>query len=171
MIGGTGDDDMTGGNLGDVMQDPSGGNDTMRGGDGGDTLVDTLGFNALFGGNGNDLLSDGSIDATLLDGGNDNDTLFSSGGNDTLFGSDGNDVLEDQSGLDFDVFTGGNGADIFVYRLTNDGGAATTVTDFQDGIDLIGIRFANEAFGFLEVATVGADAVVTFTGGLPNSLP
>ncbi len=166
IFGGTGNDSITGGNLNDSLQETTGGNDTIRGGGGADTIIDYVGSNELHGEAGNDFVQDLSVDASLLDGGADDDFLYSSSGNDTLRGGAGNDTLVDDSGNDFDTFTGGTGADIFIYRLTSQGTADTIVTDFEDGIDRIGISSASESFDHLVITDTGADTVVTFTGGL-----
>ncbi|MBM3642585.1 MAG: calcium-binding protein, partial [Alphaproteobacteria bacterium] len=69
-----------------------------------------------------------------------NDSLLGGEGNDQLFGGGGNDVLDGGTGVD--TLTGGSGIDTFVLRI-GDGGntiaGADTITDFQDGTDVLGL--------------------------------
>ena len=76
----------------------------------------------------------------------------------------GADTLEGREGAD--TLTGGTGADIFVYG-NGDGGAtvdmADLITDFQDGIDLIGLVNGELTFADLTIdqsADVTGDATV-----------
>ncbi|CCC96833.1 calcium-binding protein [Azospirillum baldaniorum] len=92
LIGGDGDDSLTGGAYADSLRGDNG-NDWLDGGDGNDTLS---------GGNGNDWLL----------GGGGNDTLSGGSGNDTLIGGFGDDSLVGGSGADLFVFSNGGGNDI-----------------------------------------------------------
>lgn len=85
-------------------------------GDGNDTVYGDAGSNRIVGLGGND----------LLDGGAGNDTLLGGDGDDTLFGGPGEDWM-----------SGGDGDDIFLFR---DESQLTTVYDFTDGSDLIGLN-------------------------------
>src|SRR5262249_59262020 len=67
------------------------------------------------------------------------DRLFGGDFNDTLSGGDGNDLLGGKEGDD--LLTGGAGSDTFVYSRT--GAQHDTVTDFQQGQDVIDLASAN----------------------------
>ncbi|WP_424433944.1 M10 family metallopeptidase C-terminal domain-containing protein [Planktotalea sp.] len=62
------------------------------------------------------------------------DTLNGDAGDDRLFGGDDDDVLIGGAGND--AMNGGEGADTFIFRQ---GDGNDTITDFEDGIDLIDI--------------------------------
>lgn len=76
IVGGSGNDTLTGNALANNLQG-NGGNDTLIGGDGNDTLTGGSGADSLKGGNGNDKLlgKDGTKD--VLDGGAGTDTVES----------------------------------------------------------------------------------------------
>ena len=161
-------DIITGGN-GDDHLNGLGGDDDLDGGAGKDKLTAGSGNDTLDGGDGNDLLKAGSGD-DLLNGGARNDRLYGDEGNDTLNGGSGNDRLD--GGADDDVLdggagkdqlTGGSGADVFVFS----GGAhRDTITDFEDGIDLI--DFSGDAsvtsMADLSITQNGADVVINHGG-------
>ena len=67
------------------------------------------------------------------------DRLFGGDFDDTLSGGDGNDLIGGKDGND--VLTGGAGRDAFVY--VHGGEQHDTVTDFQQGEDVIDLRSAN----------------------------
>lgn len=69
-----------------------------------------------------------------LVGGNGDDILTGAATPDTLIGKAGNDVLTGGGGND--VLAGGGGNDTFVIAT---GSGTDTITDFTDGIDLIGL--------------------------------
>jgi Ca2+-binding RTX toxin-like protein len=116
--------------------------------------------NLIIGGGEADLLIGGAGDDIIFgdfdpaDGGGDkyglrqydvnssqgNDILRGGEGQDRLDGNDGNDELD--GGLGADVLRGGGGVDTFVLRA-GDGGStvaqADTITDFQDGTDVLGL--------------------------------
>lgn len=94
---------------------------------------------SLLGGDGNDYLSGGLGDDTLY-GGFGNNTLYGGQGNDVLIGGPGNDVLSGDKGQD--ILTGGGGSDLFILATsaaTPDFTQADVITDFQPGIDKIGL--------------------------------
>ena len=103
------------------------------------------GDDIIAGGNGDDILYGcGGSDRIL--GQNGDDYLVGGSGDDSLLGGAGNDVL-DGSGFwqDFDVLTGGTGADYFILgsdRVYYRGDGFATITDFSstqgDGIQLLG---------------------------------
>jgi Ca2+-binding RTX toxin-like protein len=121
----------------------------FRGTSGADTINGTASADEIRGESGNDsLLGRGGNDE--MDGGKGRDTLVGGLGNDTLDGDKGNDLL-----------TGGAGSDVF--RLSNQDGR-DTITDFQDGLDLILIN-AN-GIASIDQITIGSnaagDAVVSY---------
>ncbi len=83
-------------------------------------------------------------------GSNDGDTITGNSGANTLTGLEGDDIL-----------TGGQGNDTFVF-LSSDSSDNDTVTDFQNGRDLLDVS----GFGFLDIGDVdvqqvGADTVLS----------
>jgi serralysin len=92
---------------------------------------------------------------------------------DAISGGAGDDFLHDGAGSD--TLTGGAGADIFVFARD---GAVDTVSDFQDGVDLIDIRdwgriYSASALTILSTAT-GAEVmygdervIITSSTGTP----
>ena len=92
LIGGAGNDVITGGNEDDSILGNAGadllnggiGNDTIYGGPGNDTLIGSDGDDFLCGQGGHDLLL----------GGNGNDTLYDAVGPDTIYGGAGDDLFE-----------------------------------------------------------------------------
>lgn len=119
--GGSGDDTIGGGASNDRIRG-EGGDDVIFGGSKNDNLRGQGGEDSLYGENGNDLL-DGGARADLLAGGGGKDTLIGGLGDDTLIGGTNDDLL-----------TGGNGADVFVFQTDM---RRDTVTDFEDGVDLL----------------------------------
>lgn len=141
----------------DVLEGKDG-DDTLLGGGGNDTLVGGQGNDNLEGGNGNDTVFGDYGDDTLL-GGNGKDFLTGGEGNDFLVGGRGNDTLigydSASTVAEYDILTGGTGADTFVLgestwgiRPTADifvgylGDGYATITDFSsaqgDKIQLAG---------------------------------
>ena len=96
--------------------------------------------------------------------GNDGvNTLFGMEGTDTLFGFAGADVLD--GGDDNDVLSGGAGADTFQF---SDGVfGADTVTDFANGVDLIGFEgiAGVDDFSDLTITANGGNALITLPDG------
>ena len=95
----------------------------------------------------------GSVDDDKLFGGNNDDRLFGKLGRDTLVGGAGNDRLVGDDfnvgsddllygGVGKDTLTGNDGADTFVFE-TSDGSSdrdsANLITDFEVGVDGIGL--------------------------------
>jgi Ca2+-binding RTX toxin-like protein len=101
-----------------------------------DTLSGGAGNDTIYGYGGNDTLYAASIGSNATG----NDVLYGGTGNDTLIGSAGDDILD--GGTDKDSLTGGTGSDTFVLRA-GDGGStvalADVITDFQDGVDVLGL--------------------------------
>ena len=143
------------------MYDTDGGNETVHAGGGYDVIVDHQGINWLYGEGGDDWIISATDQGSLLDGGEGNDTLFASFGGNTLVGGSGNDLLEVQEGGAIaNFFTGGADADTFVYRAGVSIEGNVTVTDFQDGVDHIGIRF--QPFDQLTITDSAEGAVITY---------
>ena len=134
--------------FGDIQDGSSGGNDSLLGGDGEDTLFgdagndirggsaggdDTLQGDAdddiLFGDAGDDIETGSAGGNDTLDGGSGNDNLIgdaggsidgtSTAGSDTLIGGEGNDNLHGDA---IGGVAGSGGADVFVFRLSEDSG-------------------------------------------------
>jgi hypothetical protein len=117
---------------------------TLRqtGTDGGEWILGTELGDVIFGQRGGDTLR-GELG---------NDDLRGGKGHDLIIGGDGNDTL--YSGLGFDTMTGGSGNDVFVVRGYDArfplADLEPTITDFQDGIDHIGIEGVTDA----DIATI-----------------
>jgi VCBS repeat-containing protein len=154
---GAGDDVIAAGG-GDDSVNGGIGHDTILGGDGQDALNGGAGRDDIDGGAGDDSI-DGGLGADLLQGGLGDDLLFGGGANDTLDGGAGADTLRGGEGND--VLTGGFGADVFVFA-SSDG--ADTVSDFQDGVDLL-VFEGGLGFSDLTITDTGEGAVITGTGG------
>ena len=108
------------------------GSDTISGGDGDDILY------GYFSGSGFGM-SDGG---DTLNGGLGNDTLIAGSGDDILDGGVGADILTGDGGADDYARGGSTGTDTFILRLGDGGNSLTnadTITDFQDGTDVLGL--------------------------------
>jgi Ca2+-binding RTX toxin-like protein len=110
-----------------------------------ETIHGTSGKDVIKGLAGNDRLY-GDAGADLMSGGEGNDTLLGGAGNDRQYGGTGRDVLSGELGND--VLTGGLDADIFRFRGS---WGADRVTDFQNGVDRIDLRWTGLSFGELSV--------------------
>ena len=100
----------------------------------------------------------------LIAGTGGSDTIDGGAGDDMIFGNEGADTLTGGTGAD--TLTGGTGADTFVYAQ-GDGGAtidlADLLTDFEDGIDHIGLT-GGLTFADLTIADGGtADTTISVT--------
>ncbi len=93
-------------------------------------------------GNGDDRLTGNEAD-NILNGG---------GGDDTLIGGAGDDTL-----------TGGAGADTFRYSSSAFG--ADTITDFEDGLDLINFKDSGLSYADLTISNNGQDKVIDAGSG------
>lgn len=127
---------------------------------------------------GNDVVT-GSADADIINGNRNNDTISGLGGDDTLFGGQGNDVLNGGDGNDIlfgdlgrDILTGGSGRDTFLLRS---GGGGDVVTDFENGVDFLGLRkgltFAQLSISQGQAGTLisfGQEVLVTLNGVSSN---
>ncbi|MHA1129008.1 MAG: M10 family metallopeptidase C-terminal domain-containing protein, partial [Alphaproteobacteria bacterium] len=124
------------------------GNDLLQGNTVANVLKGNAGNDTLLGSRGKDTLR-GGVDKDVLKGGKGKDDLIGGKGKDKLTGGKGNDTLEGNKGVDKFIFKTGDGND--------------TVTDFQDGIDLIKITGGANSFADLIVTQSGADTVITFS--------
>ncbi|TAF15307.1 MAG: hypothetical protein EAZ74_02040, partial [Alphaproteobacteria bacterium] len=161
IIGGSGSDSITAGDLGaDVL-----------GGDGADVLIGGLLDDWIVGGADNDVIdvaagngnyAQGDDGNDLLIGGAGSDFLVGSAGNDQIFAGAGDDILEGGAGSD--KIHGGAGADIYLYRAGNgidylkDGGTDTGV----DVVTLVGLARATATF----VRSSADDDIVVQFGSL-----
>lgn len=146
VLGGSGFDDING-NAGD---------DTGSGGLGNDWVVGGKDRDLLFGDEGDDLVY-GNLGSDTCNGGAGHDTLRGGQQDDLLEGGAGNDFLSGDR--ENDTLTGGEGADIF-HTFAEAG--IDRVTDFNvaqgDRVMLVpGTQYT--------VAQVGADTVISMTGG------
>lgn len=140
ILGRTGDDSLYG----------EAGNDGIWGEEGNDSLVGGAGDDWLYGGSGNDVLfgdeiANSSINPVIgndtLHGGSGNDWLYGGSGSDTLYGDQGDDYLVGygNGSYEYDVLTGGEGADTFGLGYNGYFGAEidylgsgyATITDFK----------------------------------------
>lgn len=116
-------------------------------GGGRDLLIGNGGRDVLQGGGGRDLLQGGG-GRDALDGGCECDTVEGGGGRDDISGGRGADIL-----------TGGGGADRFIFTL---GSGADTITDFQQGRDMMVIEAGADSFADLAITEVGQDVRIAF---------
>jgi Ca2+-binding RTX toxin-like protein len=174
LSGGTGNDTLDGGTGDDILIGGAGA-DMLFGGTGFDiasyqTAALGVTINVATGGVTNDAAGDrysgierfiGSNFSDIMNGDATNNDFQAGGGDDWLFGYAGDDQLDGGSGDDIirggdgadtirggsgiDTLTGNAGADVFVFRPGN---GADLITDFQTGIDKIGISgFGSKPFG------------------------
>ena len=173
LKGGKNGDELFGGAGGDTLEGGTGldsleggrGYDSLLGGDHADTLKGDDGYDTLKGGKGNDTLKGGKGNDELLggngvdrlEGGKGLDDLSGGGANDELLGQKGKDTLNGGAGAD--TLTGGEAADTFVFTAD---GATDTITDFEDGTDLIDL---DVGFGSLTIVDVAPGEVhITHSG-------
>jgi Ca2+-binding RTX toxin-like protein len=144
VLGGGGNDVITGGALGDTLSG-NGGNDILNGGAGADTLN---------GGDGNDTLN-GGAGADVLDGGAGNDFIRGGAGFDTIRGGAGNDTIE----LTVTEFNGDND--------TVDGGADNDTLQILGTVngpqDIADVGFNGRFTNIEQVTLVGAAGGTQFT--------
>ena len=182
LAGGTGADLIMAGAGNDTVTD-AGGDNYLRGEDGNDSVVGGSGFDDINGNAGNDTASGGGGDDWVV-GGKDQDLLSGQDGSDIVYGNLGNDTCDGGAGNDLvrggqqdDVLTGGDGNDWLSGDRGNDtitGGAGADIFhSFGDaGIDRItdfhqadGDRVQLDPGTQYTVAQVGADTVISMTGG------
>jgi len=155
VSGGDGDDSLVGGAGFDNFQGNVG-NDTASGGLGHDWVVGGKDNDLLSGDAGNDLVY-GNLGADTCEGGEGNDIVRGGQDNDSLSGGSGDDYVSGDKGDD--TVAGGAGADIF--HTFGDAGI-DRVLDFNLAQ---GDRVQVDPGTQYTVAQVGADTVVSMTGG------
>ncbi|MDY7021888.1 MAG: ParB-like protein, partial [Cyanobacteriota bacterium] len=177
VIEGTDDDDEIVGSESDVRIFAKAGNDTVAGGLGNDEIYGEADNDILRGdlntsdpqGNiegGNDTIFGGSGDDNI-GGKAGSDQLYGDDGNDEIWGDDGDDLLRGGLGDDLltgDDFSGGSGADTFILAV---GEGTDTITDFEVGIDVIGL----EGLTFADLSLSGnviavADEILAIVEGV-----
>jgi Ca2+-binding RTX toxin-like protein len=183
LTGGAGNDQLVGADGDDVL-DGGGGADRIAGGAGDDAMSGGDGADIMFGGAGGDQM-DGGAGADRLKGNDGNDSLAGGLGNDRLEGNQGDDFLRGQAGDDTilggggrdringgsgdDALTGGSAIDTFVFlQVPNGGGGTNTITDFQDGLDLLDISdygYADAGQVLGGASQVGADVEIALADG------
>jgi serralysin len=110
-----------------------------------------------------------------------NDTLTGGANIDTFFGGTGNDILSAGAAIDFlsggsgnDTMTGGADRDYFIYIETAAAGGfgADTVTDWQDGLDILKIDMpvADSIADFAIAGNGTATVTLTLIGAAGNSI-
>lgn len=123
------------------------GTDVIEGSEQTDLIVGAAGDDTLGGAGGND----------FVEGGSGDDTLSGGTGNDRLVGGLGNDTM-----------TGGGGLDLFVAQAN---GGQDTITDFEDGLDLLDLRLfdRNAALTAINNAQAGS-VILSFIDGTTITL-
>ncbi len=176
LVGGQGDDTITGTN-GDDTINAGEGNNQVFGLAGKDTITAGSGDDQIDGGSGDDIIWAGSGDDRIF-GGAGNDILAGEGSDDRIEGGNGNDTLIGGAGND--KLTGGLGSDRFTFDTNSPFNARTlgidTITDFNFSQDFIVIdqttfnAFAASAATPTGKAIDGKDfAVVTSDGAAGSS--
>lgn len=174
--------DVQGGGGGDTLTGGSGQN-YLRGNAGADSVVGGVGFDDINGNMGNDTGS-GGLGNDWVVGGKDDDLMFGDAGDDLVYGNLGNDTCDGGDGNDIvrggqndDVVRAGAGADFVSGDLGNDtlsggAGADTFNTFAETGLDRVldfsraeGDRVQLAPGTQFTVAQVGADTVISMTGG------
>jgi Ca2+-binding RTX toxin-like protein len=158
-----------------------GGIDRLSGGSGNDILTGGAGADALIGGNGVDTASyadsGGGVNVNLgtnvaTGGAAEGDTFSSieivigSKFGDKLTGGNGNDDLRGRAGDDVitggrgsDQLTGGAGADKFAFKDARFG--RDTITDFENGTDLIDLRGSGLTSASFVISNFEGDTILT----------
>ena len=121
--------------------------------------------------NGGSATGDTLISIENISGGSQyNDTLIGDDNDNYLNGNTGDDIVDGGNGNDLlnggwignDTITGGAGADIFDFDWDwgND-----TVTDFEDGLDMIDLSDTNLIFTDLTIVQNNTDVIITDPNG------
>uniref|UniRef100_UPI002617A77F calcium-binding protein n=1 Tax=uncultured Ruegeria sp. TaxID=259304 RepID=UPI002617A77F len=87
------------------------------------------------------------------------DELFGGAGDDQLDGGMGADLLN--GGLGTDILTGGSGTDVFYF---DENFGTDTITDFEDGSDLIRIGIVGTSYSDLDITDNNGDVLITIDG-------
>ena len=181
ILYGNAGNDVISGDLGDDLLYGNTGNDLLLGGDGNDTMYGGKDNDILYGNAGNDVIS-GDLGDDLLYGNTGNDLLLGGDGNDTMYGGKDNDVMIGGNGDDLlfgdfgnDTLTGGIGSDRFVLAI---GRGSDTISDFQDGIDLLaltgGLTFTqlniSQNNGTTVISVINTGEVLAYLSGVSANL-
>ena len=146
------------GSGGDIVRGLAG-HDTITGGSDGDLLLGHLGLDVINGAGGNDTIRAG-IARDIISGGDGDDLLDAAPGWDVLDGGAGNDTLIGSLGND--QMTGGTDADTFVFTARS---GWDTVTDYEDGIDILSITYPGRSFDQLVIRTNGDNTTIWYGSG------
>ncbi|MEM7061673.1 MAG: pre-peptidase C-terminal domain-containing protein [Cyanobacteria bacterium P01_B01_bin.77] len=160
LIGTSGDDTIEGTAADDTAAGDLG-NDIIIGGAGDDILRGDLnsrspqdgesgGNDIIFGGEGNDRIG-GKVRNDILSGDVGDDVIWGDDGDDILMGVTGNDILTGDNG------SSGSGSDTFVF---GNGDGTDTITDFEVGIDFIGLVDGELMFEDLTFTQDGANTLL-----------
>ena len=182
LLAGVGNDTIDGLSGADTIT-TAGGTNYLRGGDGNDSIVGGAGFDDINGNMGNDTCVSGGGDDWVV-GGRDNDSLSGGAGANLVYGNLGDDTCEGGGGADIvrggqdnDSLSGGDGHDYVSGDRGADtvsGGAGADIfhTFADAGIDRVldfnaaeGDRVQLDQGTVYTVAQVGADTVISMTGG------
>ncbi|MFK7754044.1 MAG: zinc-dependent metalloprotease family protein [Sedimentitalea sp.] len=156
---------------GDDIIEGAQGDDTLNGGADNDTITGGLGGDTLVGLGGNDILiGDTSTNDYASGGANSDDRLFGNKGNDTAYGGNGDDVIRGGGGRDTlmgqdgaDTLTGNGGSDVFLFT-TLDAYETDTITDFQQGRDMIDVSdMSYMQMNSLTITQDGADTTLSYS--------
>lgn len=155
IVGGSGDDIITGDGFANKIYGQSGA-DTLKGGNGNDELHGGDGKDSVQGGDGKDLLY----------GGNDDDVLEGGNGDDSLYGGGGHDFLNGGAGAD--VMLGGVGDDTYVIDNSGD----EVIEGAGEGIDTVlsSISIANLSADVENLTLTGTAAINGAGNTLANTL-
>lgn len=148
-LGGDDGNDRLNGDAGDDSMNGGAGDDVLLGGTGGDFLGGDEGRDVLYGGRGDDWLDDHSLAWNELFGGEGSDVLSFDNG--IAFGGKGADFfLAQLLGPRYAIEVGGEGADRFYLRTTNDGQLGLGhVADFDPAAgDRLSLAHRDAATGF-----------------------
>jgi glucose/arabinose dehydrogenase len=151
LYGGSGSDTINAGDGNDTVQGGAD-QDQVAGDAGDDQILLGDGFDFAVGGTGHDTIQgQGGFDQ--LNGNEASDLLKGGADSDQLAGQSGNDTLDAGPGANF--LSGGAGADLFI--LTKGGTNASSLADFQAGVDKL------QLVGFGAGATLTANGNGTWT--------
>lgn len=142
-----------------------GGNDSVFGGNGDDTVFAGFGNDRVDGDNGDDVIF-GEQGDDRLNGGDGDDLISGGDGRDMIDGGAGEDLIDGGQGND--RLTGGSKADTFWFDHLN-GWGKDTITDFEDGLDVISFEQNPElgppiAFADLTITQLGTSTLVAYNG-------
>lgn len=168
LIGGDGNDVITGGSSGSRI-DGGDGNDTIMGGDGDDTIdagdgedsvLGEAGDDSILGDDGNDEISGGDGNDTVM-AGDGSDTVSGDAGADSLFGDLGTDTIS--GGDDNDSIFGGGQADSISGDLGDDfllANSGDDIVDAGEGDDFVRGGNGNDSI----LGGLGADDLIGDNG-------